>query len=74
VKKIPGMSVTIFPCATPSVVSKKFLVSENSSSEPIPCAPSPPIETAHAVFLDGALPPNALPSDAVNMGCAPAAP
>src|SRR5687767_9720338 len=69
-----GMSVMIFPWDTPPGVSKKFLVSENSSSDPIPCAPPPPIASAHTVFFEGASPPNTLPSDAVNMACAAAEP
>ena len=66
------MSVMIFPCATPFGVSKKLRVSENSSSDPMPCAPPPPMATAHAVFFDGASPPNALPIEAVNNACAAA--
>ena len=56
--KILGISVMIFPCATPPGVSKKFSTCEYSSSEPIPCAPPPPIATDHTFFVDGASPPN----------------
>ena len=69
-----GISVMTLPLALPSAVSKKFLVSEYSSSDPMLCAPPPPIATDHAFFVDGAEPPNTLPIDAVNMVCADAAP
>src|SRR5687768_8467412 len=67
-----GINVNTFPCATPSAVSKKFLVSENSSSDPMPCAPPPPIATAHDLFVEGASPPNTFPIDAENIACAEA--
>src|SRR5215203_2562530 len=74
VTRMLGIRVRIFPCATPSGVSKKFLVSENSSSDPMPWAPPPPIAIAHARFVEGASPPNTLPKDPVNVACAAAEP
>src|SRR5688500_5320024 len=60
----------ILPWVTPSGLSKKFFVSEYSNSEPMLCAPPPPIAMAHVLFVDGASPPNTLPIDPVNMACA----
>src|SRR5688500_1494609 len=72
--KMLGINVTTLPCPTPSAVLKKFDVWENSSSEPIPCAPPPPIATAHVLVVEGASPPNTFPIDAVNIACADAGP
>src|SRR5687768_13050355 len=67
-----GISVSTSPCATPSAFSKKFFVLENSSSEPMPWAPPPPIETAHVLLVDGASPPKTLPIDPLNIAWADA--